>query len=297
MAEPPKLSDAGSVAQLVAAYELAYEGEAHTSAASLAGDWEGMNLTDHALLVRNAEGEIVALLDTVPNRAELLAAYAFVAPDSPAVEALNTYLAEVAEEKARQLSSGGPVTVRNYLPAGDGALAAVLSDRGYERVRTIYRMAAAVTDLATPTWPEGVTVRDYQGESDEPAVYEAFELGSVGMWGRPGNTLQQWRAITAGLRGEMRLALADGSIVGISITRVASDGDAGLVQSIRVVPAWRRRGLGAALLTDAFNACFRQGRRKVTLTVDAESDTGAPQLYTQAGMRATQRYSVFERRL
>ncbi len=298
-AAPPRLGDVAEAAALVAAYELAHEGVAHTTAETLADDWAGADLDANSLLVRGPDGEAVALLDTVPSRAELLLTYAFVAPGVAESGALSAYLAAAAEERALRLSGGGRVTVRNYLPAGDQALAASLAERGYANVRSIYRMEAELSaPPAPPSWPDGVSVRDYRGGEDEPAAYEAFELGSVGMWGRPGNTFEQWSSLVSGLRGEMRLALADGGIVGMSITRVPrAAGGAGLVQSLRVVPEWRRRRLGAALLADAFQACYAAGKRRVTLTVDAASSTGAPELYLRAGMRVTQSYPVFERAL
>ncbi|MCC6309621.1 MAG: GNAT family N-acetyltransferase [Trueperaceae bacterium] len=298
VAAPPRLAEAAEAAALVAAYELAHEGVANTSTETLEGDWAGADLEANAVLVRGPGGEAVALLDTVPSRAELLLTYAFVAPDARDAEELSAYLAGAAEARALRLSGGGPVTVRNYLPIADVRLAASLAARGYANVRTIYRME---TELAAPPpppeWPDGVSVRDYAGSPDEPAAYEAFELGSVGMWNRPGNTFEQWSASVGRLRGEMRLALADGEIVGMSITRAPRTSAAGLVQSLRVVPAWRRRGLGAALLADAFGACHALGKRRVGLTVDADSTTGAPELYLRAGMRVTQRYLVFEKEL
>ncbi len=299
IAAPPRLDDLAEAATVVAAYELAHEGVAHTTAETLAGDWAGADLDANSLMVRGPGGKAAALLDTVPSRAELLLTYAFVAPGAAESDALSAYLAAAAEERALRLSGGGRVTVRNYLPVGDQALAASLAERGYENVRSIYRMETELSaPPAAPAWPDGVSVRDYRGGEDEPAAYEAFELGSVGMWGRPGNTFEQWSAHVSGLRSEMRLALAGGEIVGMSIMRVPrAAGGSGHVQSLRVVPEWRRRGLGAALLADAFQACYALGKRRVALTVDAASSTGAPDLYLRAGMRVTQRYLVFEKAL
>lgn len=297
VAAPPRLAEVAEAAALVAAYELAHEGVANTSTETLEDDWAGADLEANAVLVRGPGGEAVALLDTLPSRAELLLTYAFVAPDAQDAGELSAYLAGAAEARALHLSGGGPVTVRNYLPIADARLAASLAARGYANVRTIYRMETELAAPPPPEWPAGVSVRDYAGSPDEPAAYEAFELGSVGMWNRPGNTFEQWSAIVGRLRGEMRLALADGEIVGMSITRAPRTSAAGLVQSLRVVPAWRRRGLGAALLADAFEACHALGKRRVGLTVDADSTTGAPELYLRAGMRVTQRYLVFEKEL
>jgi mycothiol synthase len=60
---------------------------------------------------------------------------------------------------------------------------------------------------------------------------------------------------------------------------------------------WRRRGLGAALLAEAFGKFWARGERSVGLSVDAESDTGAFRLYERAGMRAEMAWVMFEKKL
>lgn len=299
VAGSPRHDDAAEVATLLAAYELAHEGAATTTAEGLVREWAGADLAADSVLVRGPDGRAVALLDTVPSRAQLLSAYAFVAPGVAEADAIAAYLAGWAEARASRLAAGAPVTLRNYVPAGDATLAGLLAGRGYGLARTVYRMEAELAaPPPVPAWPAGVGVRDYRGAADEPAAYEAFELGSTGMWGRPGNTFEQWLGHVAGMAGEVRLAEAAGEVVGVSIVRAAADaGGAGLVRSLRVVPAWRRRGLGAALLAEAFRACFAAGRRRVALTVDGAATTGAPELYLRAGMRVTRRYLVLERSL
>ena len=50
-----------------------------------------------------------------------------------------------------------------------------------------------------------------------------------------------------------------------------------------------------ALLRHALGEYRRRGVRKVGLSVDAESVTGAPRLYGRAGMRTTSSYVVYQR--
>ncbi|PZS06316.1 MAG: hypothetical protein DLM70_05260, partial [Chloroflexi bacterium] len=56
------------------------------------------------------------------------------------------------------------------------------------------------------------------------------------------------------------------------------------VSNVAVRPPWRSRGLGLALLRHAFAEYERRGMRRVELSVDSESPTGAPRLYERAGM-------------
>ena len=58
---------------------------------------------------------------------------------------------------------------------------------------------------------------------------------------------------------------------------------------------WRRRGVGEALLYDAFGAFWRLGKPTIGLGVDAQSDTGAQRLYERVGMHVHWGAVVFEK--
>ena len=62
----------------------------------------------------------------------------------------------------------------------------------------------------------------------------------------------------------------------------------GWVRSLWVRRPWRKRGLGNALLLNAFRQFHERGERRVGLGVDAESPTGATRLYERAGMRVVE---------
>ena len=86
------------------------------------------------------------------------------------------------------------------------------------------------------------------------------------------------------------LARDGDEIVGFCFCSPSDAGDetAGYVQSLGVRPAWRRRGLGRALLLHAFREYHRRGTSRVALHVDSESLTGATHLYESVGMRVTE---------
>ena len=71
----------------------------------------------------------------------------------------------------------------------------------------------------------------------------------------------------------------------------------GYVAMLGVRPAWRKRGLGLALLRHAFREFHRRGERRVTLGVDSENETGATRLYERAGMHVEVEHAVFGREL
>ena len=71
----------------------------------------------------------------------------------------------------------------------------------------------------------------------------------------------------------------------------------GWVDSLGVRPAWRRRGLGLALLRHAFGEFHRRGWPGAALGVDAANETGATRLYEGAGMRVARQYAIYQKEL
>jgi ribosomal protein S18 acetylase RimI-like enzyme len=74
------------------------------------------------------------------------------------------------------------------------------------------------------------------------------------------------------------------------------EGESGLgwINVLGVRKAWRRKGLGRALLLHCFQEFRRRGFHAAALGVDAESLTGANRLYESAGMHVVRRSDVYE---
>jgi hypothetical protein len=51
------------------------------------------------------------------------------------------------------------------------------------------------------------------------------------------------------------------------------------------------------MLRTVFGACYRRGIANVELSVDADSPSSAPAVYTRAGMHVTQSISLYRRQL
>ena len=71
--------------------------------------------------------------------------------------------------------------------------------------------------------------------------------------------------------------------------------DMGFVQTLGVRRAFRRGGLGMALLRHAFGQFYARGQRHIGLEVDAQSPTGAVRLYERAGMRVAREWITYEK--
>ena len=86
-------------------------------------------------------------------------------------------------------------------------------------------------------------------------------------------------------------------MAGICICRRedTEDSESGWVGELGVRRAYRKRGLGLALLKHAFAAFHADGKKRAGLGVDASSLTGALKLYESAGMRVQRQFNQYEK--
>ena len=79
--------------------------------------------------------------------------------------------------------------------------------------------------------------------------------------------------------------------------RLVERDDAGRVGSMFVVPQYRRRGAGRALMLAAFNAFWQRGVQHIILDTDASSLTDAPKFYMSLGMQVYRRELLYEKEI
>ena len=293
---PATPADAEAIAELIRAYDRAHGGETGTDADEVRDDW-------------NAPGFDLARDTLTAEQEERLVGYGWVARRPPEGEVgLDVYLhPEVrdlslgdelfrrAEERALEL--GARLLVTGLL-GEDARGAALLRARGWTYARSLYRMAIDLDrPPPDPAWPDGIEARAFR-PGDEAAFHAAVVEAFADDPTYEARPLEEWAAERIGRLtfdpGFWRLALdGDGRPAGAAVGFAAGAG--GFVELLGVVPAWRRRGLGLALLRESFEAFRARGRRHVALHVDSDNPTGAPELYARAGMRETHRIDRWER--
>lgn len=224
---------------------------------------------------------------------------------------IGAYLAEWAAARARAgalpiAPEGARIVVHQHKPATDAASRDFLLAQGYREVRRGYRMLIELDGPPpVPVLPEGIVIQPFDRAMQMAALVRAEADIFRDHWGYVELPFEQdlieWSnwidndphhdpnfwflAMEAGGGPE--------AIAGVCLcsTTMAEDPAMGYVMSLGVQRAWRRRGLGLAMLHHAFGAFYRLGKARVTLDVDAESLTGATRLYERAGMHV-QRESV-----
>jgi mycothiol synthase len=178
----------------------------------------------------------------------------------------------------------------------------LLERRGFRLVRHHFRMAIDL-DGATepPSWPQGVTVRTFE-PGDEQTFYEVHQETFEDHWEherRPYDDWAHWMLAPERFDPELWFLAEEGrEPAGVSICHADEvHPDVGWVGILGVRRAWRRRGVGRALLLHSFAEFRRRGFRRAQLGVDAESLTGAVRLYERAGMTVIHRFDSYEKTL
>lgn len=176
------------------------------------------------------------------------------------------------------------VRVLTYLFASQLSAIAAWEQVGLRRVRTGWTMARPLADpIAAVPAPEGVLLRPYQYPADHPQALAAFNHAftdyydfqpvSMGAWER------EWAAPYA--RPDLSWlacpTAAPAEIIGVAGCQVNASQNRqtgrreGWIEGLGVVPAWRQRGIGRALLARCLQSFGAAGLDIALADVDAAS--------------------------
>ncbi|MFF0313568.1 GNAT family N-acetyltransferase [Micromonospora sp. NPDC005252] len=208
-------------------------------------------------------------------------------------------LDRVAERAAeRRLPA---LTVRCAVFAPERDWARDLRAAGFTVAKRYVRMRRPLADLPTePSPPPGVTVRPVRPD-DEAELREFHRIHDVAFGDTPDHeplSYERWRARIGDVTAwdEWFVAEVDGALAGaLQSSDQALDQQQGWVKSLSVLPAYRRRGVGAALLRRAFARYAQKGRESAGLGVDLTNPTTPLSLYESVGLRETLWTDMYER--
>jgi mycothiol synthase len=293
----PERGDAKAVAALISACQIADTGETDMSVERMLDDWHSLDLAEEAVILTAPDGRIAAYADMFNRSFVIVSIYGYVHPDYREV-GLGSYLVAWGERWTRdhmlQAQENARVVVQHYINSANEAARRLLENSGYSQVRGIYVMETTLDEPpALPRWPADISVRTFVPGRDERAVYEALEDAFRDLWGRPRNPFERFVRETKNENFDPSLwflALQGDEIAGLVLCKTLAG--EGWIDVVGVRRPWRNRGLGLALLRHAFTEYQRRNIRRVSLSVDAESITGAPRLYGRAGMRVRESYII-----
>ena len=293
----PTREDAEEVAILISACQIADAGEADMSVEEMHDDWHSLDLAEEAVIVTSPDGRTAAYADVFNRSFVIVSIYGYVHPDYRGM-GLGSYLVAWGERWTRdhmpQAQENARVVAQHYINSANEAARRLLENSGYTPVRGIYVMETKLEEAPPlPHWPADISVRTFVPGRDERAVYEAVEDAFRDMWGRPRGMFERFVGMTKAESFDPSLwflALEGDEIAGVTLCKTLAG--EGWVDVVGVRRPWRNRGLGLALLRHAFTEYHRRGTPRVSLSVDAESVTGAPRLYGRAGMRVRESYVI-----
>ena len=224
---------------------------------------------------------------------------------------IGTWMMQWAEQRALRALPAVPAELRFAPRVGiwreSEKSKKLFDDFGYRQVRSSYHMLIDMdAPVPEPEFPEGITLRTYNLETDAEAIYRAVEDSFRDHYGFVEEPIEEglkrfkhfW--IHEGFDPTLLFIAMDGDeIAGINLCRphAFDDPDVGWVGTLGVRRPWRKRGLGLALLRHSFNEFYRRGKRKVGLGVDAQNLTGALHLYESAGMHVHHAFDHYEKEL
>jgi mycothiol synthase len=187
-----------------------------------------------------------------------------------------------------------------YTAEADAPLRDLFQSSGYNIVRHSYRMRVDLNGtLPEPDWPDTISVRTMR-EGEERRFYDAQNASFEGTWmfhPEPYETWHHWFVDDPSFDPTLWFVAESGDeLAGIVIARKA-DQEPGLgwIRILGVLPEYRQRGLGQALLRHAFAEFASRGLSAVGLGVDAENPTGAVRVYERAGMHVERTNLLFEK--
>jgi ribosomal protein S18 acetylase RimI-like enzyme len=279
---PPEAGELETVVELLNEHSRRVHGTDNTTVAQLQQYWESSDV-DFPDDVRVAEkdGTLVGYADI-----GIWGEHAWLDLRGLEPEPLHPLLAAI-EARAAEKKPG--VNLIGYLEENDQTARETFDRAGFRVIRHSFRMEIELDALVPePAWAEGIAVHTLR-EGEAKRVYDAHMESFADVWRWTPEPFDQWShwfvndpAFDPTL---WYLAEAGTDVAGILIGNVSqTEPGLGWVRILGVVPAHRRRGIAQALLRQAFAEFRRRGLRRCGLGVDAESQTGAVELYERAGM-------------
>ena len=294
---PATREDLAAIVELFHRFDATIQAEPDTMGEFLRWIWgqPQMDLARDTVLVTGPDGvEAFAQGNWDPETDEPFQLDWCVAPGSSSWARLAACLLSWAEAEATCRAGGA--TIRTGIVAEDVAGREVLEGRGFRQIRTSWDMGRELSpDERFPDPPDGITIRGFRAGEDEHLLYEIAETSFRDHWDHVERSFESFCARTFDETFDPGLTFfadVDGLTAGELIA--FEDEARGYVAHLGVLREARGRGAAKALLRSAYAELAARGFRRVELSVDATSPTGAVALYEGMGMHVARSYVIFD---
>ncbi len=310
---PARMHDASAVVDICNASTQQVQGIQSHSVERRRTDWQqpDFDLESDTRIIDTPNGVSIAyacVTDRPPH--DRIRGDYYIRPEWVTPE-LQRLLLEWLETRARHSIALAParsrVVITHHTLAQDKDRAKTLTRCGYVLVHHSWRMRMTLTTRPIMELPKEILIRPMDRDKDLPAISRIQQESFRHHWGfvqrgldEDVARLKHWLDSDTGIDpAGWLLAYAKHDAVGICLgtPRYSSDTDQAYIYTLGVRDAWRRRGIGRALLMHAFAAFHSMGRRVVDLDVDTVNPTGALRLYEGVGMVPLWQIDEYEKEL
>jgi GNAT superfamily N-acetyltransferase len=292
---PAALSDLNAVFDLVVRQRTIDFGSAMLSLDDLQKRWENCDLTTETLAAFT-EGELAGYAELRDGDSPFIYLAARNNVD------LGFQLLKYLEQKAAA-KAGGKIQLFTQISEKNQPLLQLFASNGYTSNLSFLIMELALSEPpAEPQWTEGIRVRSFYRGFDEQITYRVDEEASKDKGYHSPLSYEAWVKRMGMDRdtfdaGIWFLACAGSDVVGLALNTHDMEPGTVWVDHLSVLPEWRKKGIGKALLLHSFGEFYRRGLKTVKLSVDSRSLTNASRLYESVGMQVVQQYHIYKKDL
>jgi mycothiol synthase len=291
----PAAGEAPEVLEALVAFDQHFLGATEWNLEELLQDWQDADEGQNVWVARDA-GRAVGYLE-LSDRGGVWSYDGYVHPAAFG-RGVGSALAELGEQEVQRR---GGTRVRTGVLGQDDAAHELMGARGYEVVRRFYRMRIELEQPPAPVeWPDGLALAPFDLTGDTRAVHAAVTEAFQDHWSPNAMSHEAWLEEQHD-RGRTDawnwIVVRDGEEIAAVTILDRERFNTGWIPTVATRRPWRRRGLGEAMLHEAFRRFWELGRRDVALGVDAQSETGATRLYERVGMHVTWSATFFEKDL
>jgi mycothiol synthase len=299
--------DLNAVAQLICDL-CAAEGDTSvaTTPDDLANDWKspGFAPEKDAFVVESRAGQLAGYAALFASAGHCDLGVDFnIHPQFKSPGIYSTLLNALENRASGHLQLAAPearVFIRTALNTRGEVGKAAFAAEGYTPVRYQWRMGIELaSEPLPPALPGGLEFRSFVKDDQAQAVWQASNEAFRDHWGSRDLTFAEFsHATLQSPKYDPTLWLVvwyGKEVAGFSLNKYRMG--IGWISHLGVRPAWRKKGVGSAILQQSFVEFYRRGTRTIGLGVDASNPTGATRLYLKAGMHTVSEFVVFEKEL
>jgi len=215
------------------------------------------------------------------------------------------------ENRLREIAAEHPGIEPKWLASesidADAGGVALLRGDGYAPARYFYEMvAASLEGIVAPPMPEGLDLRPVSRDQYR-TIWDASAEAFRDHWGENEWTEAEWSRFEVEPQHAdprfWRVGWDDDQVAGAIVTTVPAEENKRhgrsrvYVSMVSVRRQWRRRGLARALLASSLVGARDAGFTSASLGVDADSPTGATDLYRSLGFEPQRTFTSWRKPL